>query len=86
MDYYVYILESEVTGSFYIGQTQDIEGRLEKHNRGYVKSTKSKRPWKLVYTQTVESRSEAVKRERYLKSLHKRGALLKIIAQVVPKN
>ena len=48
MDYYVYILESEVTGSFYIGQTQDIDARLEKHNKGYVKSTKAKRPWKLV--------------------------------------
>ncbi|MBN1597614.1 MAG: GIY-YIG nuclease family protein [Bacteroidales bacterium] len=39
MKYYVYILESQKDYSFYIGQTQNSKSRLEKHNKGYIKTT-----------------------------------------------
>jgi len=42
MKFFVYILESEIDKSFYIGQTSDVVGRLEKHNKGYNRSTKLK--------------------------------------------
>lgn len=79
MTYFVYILQSEVDGSFYIGQTQDIEARLIKHNKGYNRSTKNKRPWKVIKTFEVKDRKEAVKLERKLKSYKKREAILRII-------
>ena len=67
--FYVYILYSESFDSFYIGQTNNLDSRLERHNKGYVKSTKSKRPWKLVYSESFETRSESMKRESYLKKM-----------------
>ena len=68
---YVYILYSETIKRYYVGQTADIESRLERHNNGYVKSTKRGLPWKLVYKIEVHSRSEALILERKIK---KRGA------------
>ena len=76
MLFFTYILESEVDGSFYIGQTNSVDERLKRHNKGYSKSTSTKRPWKLVFKKEFESRSEAVKMEKYLKSLKKREAIL----------
>ena len=34
MCYFVYILQSERDGSFYIGSTSDVEARLSRHNSG----------------------------------------------------
>jgi len=76
MLFFTYILESEVDGSFYIGQTNLVEDRLNRHNKGYSKSTSHKRPWKLLYKIGFESRSEAMKTEKYLKNLKKRDAIL----------
>jgi len=79
MTFFVYILKSAIDGSFYIGQTQNIEARLIKDNKGYNKSTKNKKPWKVLKTFEVKDRKEAIKLERKLKSLKKREAILKII-------
>ena len=76
MLFFTYILESEVDGSFYVGQTSSLESRIVRHNLGYSKSTSGKRPWRLLYAKPYGSRSEAVKTERYLKSLKKREAIL----------
>ena len=64
----VYILQSDSMDGFYIGQAEDLHKRLKKHNDGESRSTKSGRPWRLVYSEEFPSRSEAVRRERYLKS------------------
>ncbi len=72
--FYVYILLSEKTGKFYIGSTGDLEDRLFRHNSGWNKSTQSGRPWQLVYSEAFSTRSEAMKREKEIKSWksHKR--------------
>jgi len=67
MGYQVYIIRSEKTGQYYIGETSDIKQRLEKHNAGQTKSTKGKCPWQLIYSETYETLTEALKRERFLK-------------------
>ena len=67
MSCYVYILKSEIDGSLYTGQTEDIPKRLSLHNKGRVKSTKLKAPYKLAYYERFESRSEAMWREWELK-------------------
>ena len=66
--YFLYILQSESTGRFYIGQTQDVAERLAYHNANYSKSLKNRGPWRLVHTETYPSRSAAVRREREIKS------------------
>jgi putative endonuclease len=67
--YYVYILKSEKDGRFYYGSTGDINKRLAEHNSGKVKSTKGRRPFILHYFERLKTRSDAVKRERFLKSI-----------------
>jgi len=65
--YKIYILQSLKNKRHYIGQTLNIDKRLEKHNSGQVKSTKSFCPWKLIYTENYKTRSEACKREIEIK-------------------
>ena len=68
MEYFVYILESEIDGRLYKGQTSNIYNRIKEHNSGKTKSTKGYIPWKLVYFETFETRDEAVYREKYFKT------------------
>ena len=67
MQYWVYILQSLKDGSFYIGYTHDLEARVKEHNEGSTRYTKQKRPWELVYQEEFISKSEAIKRELFLK-------------------
>ncbi len=67
MPYLVYILESLADGSYYVGYTQDLNSRLERHNQGKSRYTKTKRPWKLVYSEDYKDRSSAMKREKEIK-------------------
>ncbi|WP_309843622.1 GIY-YIG nuclease family protein [Flavobacterium sp. 2755] len=69
--FFVYILYSITKEKFYIGQTNDIEDRLRRHNSGQSLSTKSGAPWNIIYTIQLNSRSEAVALETKIK---KRGA------------
>jgi putative endonuclease len=67
----VYILQSEKTRRYYIGSTQDITNRLSEHNSGETKSIRSGIPWKLVYFEQYNTRTEAIKKEKKIKT---RGA------------
>ena len=64
----VYIIQSLKNRRYYIGHTENIEKRLKRHNDGLVKSTKSFRPWRLIYTEDYCLRSEAYRRELEIKS------------------
>ena len=67
--YYVYILESENSGRWYIGMSEDPEKRLrEEHNVGNVRATKGYRPYRLVYKERYETRVQALRRERQIKN------------------
>ena len=57
--YCVYAIQSEITGRIYIGQTDLLQRRLDEHNKGRVKSTKSEIPWKLVAREYYKERSGA---------------------------
>ena len=71
---FVYILQSEATGRYYCGSTNNVGRRLRQHNDPQYLGTKTtkrfKGPWKLIFTSTYASRSEAMKHERQIK---KRG-------------
>jgi putative endonuclease len=66
--YTVYFLQSLKDNKFYIGCTSDIDMRVHYHNTGRNKSTKHRRPLKLVYIEEYKDKHEAYKREFYLKS------------------
>jgi putative endonuclease len=77
--YFVYVLKSEENGRFYIGSSENPDRRLDEHNSGKVKSTKSFRPWKRIFLEEHSSRSDAIRREKYLKSGWGRKVLAKLI-------
>ncbi len=64
----VYIIESEKDGIWYTGFTQDLQRRIKEHNTGKSKFTSGHMPWKLIYSETVEERIDARKKEKYFKS------------------
>jgi putative endonuclease len=79
MSFHVYILRSESTNRFYIGQTQNVEERLQYHNANYSKSLKNRGPWKLLYQEAYQTRSEAVSRERQIKSWKDRAMIERLV-------
>ena len=69
----VYIVEC-ADGSYYTGITTDVSRRILEHNYSFksAKYTRSRRPVRLVYEETVASRSEASKREYYIKKMKRK--------------
>ncbi|MDP6570546.1 MAG: GIY-YIG nuclease family protein [Candidatus Marinimicrobia bacterium] len=70
--FFTYVLYSKTYDQIYIGQSNNLNLRLKKHNSGRVKSTKPYSPWKLIYSESFHTRSEAMKREKELKSFQGR--------------
>ena len=66
--YFVYILQSKLDWKLYVGMTKDVEKRLAYHNSGRVRSTKSRIPFRMLYSEHFETKADARKREVYLKS------------------
>ena len=67
--YITYILKSEKDNTHYYGHTKNLQSRLKLHNSGKVKYTKGHIPYKLIYFEEYETRSEANKRELFFKSI-----------------
>jgi len=76
----VYVLHSRTTGRYYTGLTSDLPTRLSQHNSDQSTSTKHHGPWELVHQEQFETLSEAVRRERYLKTGHGRTEVERILA------
>jgi|APCry1669188910_1035180.scaffolds.fasta_scaffold03952_7 putative endonuclease len=74
--YQVYIVKCS-DGTLYTGISTDVERRVEKHNRGTgAKYTKTRRPVLLLYSQTIGTRSDALKEEYRIKQLRKDEKLI----------
>ena len=70
MQYFVYILEC-ADKTLYVGSTNNLEKRLHDHNnsKSGAHYTKIRRPVVLRYSESFETKSEALKREYVLKKL-----------------
>ena len=66
--YYTYVLQSMNDMNFYTGFTKDLKLRFEQHNKGFVESTKNRRPFELIYYEACLNEADAIKREKYLKT------------------
>ena len=66
--YYTYLIQSEKDGKFYTGFTDDLRNRLNEHNTGKVKSTRTRGPFRLVYYEACLHEQDATAREKYLKT------------------
>ena len=83
--FYAYILKSR-NGSYYVGSTNDRDVRLSYHNDGKVKSTKSGRPWKMIYSESFDTLGDARKRELQIKNWKSRAAIERLIKTALSSN
>ncbi len=77
--YYVYVLRTKKNGRYYIGQTQNLAKRLEKHSRGKTKSMKNRGEFDVVYLESCPSRADAMRREKEIKSYEGGGAFKRLL-------
>ena len=64
----VYVIQHSTTGQLYIGQTSNLQQRLDSHNNHRNKSTnRRKGEWILVYAEAYRLKIDANKRESRLK-------------------
>jgi putative endonuclease len=79
--FHLYILKSQRTGRHYIGQTNNLEDRIYRHNSGRERSTKSGAPWDLIFSKSFPTRAEAFQLEQKLKGFKSRNRVLEYIKQ-----
>jgi len=79
--YYLYILYSENSDKYYVGQTNNISRRLFEHNNSRRNSYTSKhRPWKIVATfELGNDRGYARKVEFKVKGLKSRDIIFDLV-------
>ena len=69
MNFYVYVLYSSRFDQIYIGYSRDVQGRLLSHNKLATKGwTIRFRPWSLIHQEGFQTKAQAMKREKELKS------------------
>lgn len=68
--YYTYVLQSKKDEKFYVGFTGNLQQRFEEHNKGYVESTRARKPFRLIYYEACLGKNDALQREKYLKTYH----------------
>ena len=66
--YFVYAIKSLKKDWVYVGITDNLERRLNQHNKGYNRSTKPYLPFEMVYVEKHPDRTSARVREKYLKT------------------
>jgi len=77
--YFLYILKSDKVDRYYTGHSADYNKRLAEHNRGKVRSTKAYIPWKVVYVEKFDTKSDAFKREFEIKKYKSGNAFKKLL-------
>jgi len=65
--HYVYIIYLNTTNQLYAGSTGNLKIRIKEHLVGKVRSTNKKRPI-LIHYETYKLKSDALRRERFLKT------------------
>jgi putative endonuclease len=66
--YFAYGISSLVRDYIYAGMTKDVPIRFKQHQKGKNRSTRAYRPFQLIYVEQFETRMEARKKEKFLKS------------------
>ena len=80
MPFHVYVLFSDAFNKIYVGFTSDLQARLLSHNHMATKGWTVKfRPWKMVHEESFLTKTEAMKREKELKSAKGREYIRKQI-------
>jgi putative endonuclease len=79
---YLYILQSLSNGRYYVGSTSHLKHRLLEHNtpdKNPSRWTRSRGPWKLVYSKQFPSATEALRAEEFIKQMKSRSYIEKLL-------
>jgi putative endonuclease len=70
MTYIVYLLGSYKNSKLttYVGYTNNLKKRIKLHNKGKGAKFTRGRKWKIIYSEKTKSKSEAMKREYFIKN------------------
>jgi putative endonuclease len=68
---FVYLLKSINYNWVYVGSTDNLERRVQQHNRGEVRSTKFRAPFKLIHQEVYDTLREARAREKEIKQVRR---------------
>ncbi|PWH83467.1 excinuclease ABC subunit C [Algibacter marinivivus] len=79
MSYYVYILYSSKLNKYYVGSSEDVNIRLDKHLQSHKGFTGKAKDWVLKYTETYDSKSESIRREFQIKKWKSRKMIESLI-------
>ena len=82
--YYVYILFLN-NKTLYTGTTENLKRRINEHANGKVKSTKNKRPLRLIHYEAYLLKEDAVRREKYLKTTYGKRDIKRQLASFLKK-
>ena len=75
--YFVYIIYSAQVDRYYVGHSDDVLRRLAEH---CVRKNSGATDWQLKYTESYESRGEAMRREMEIKKKKRRSYLDQLIS------
>ena len=82
MAFVVYIIHSPSLNQYYVGHTENLDDLLFRHNNSGSKATKKANDWKLVYSESFNSRAEAYSREMEIKRRKTKKYIEALIAKV----
>ena len=82
MPFFVYILYSATVDQYYVGHSEDLDDRFFRHTNSGNRATKKAKDWKVVYTETFDTRSEAYRREIDIKKKKSRNYIEWLIRSV----
>ncbi|MBC8174374.1 MAG: GIY-YIG nuclease family protein [Candidatus Marinimicrobia bacterium] len=78
--FYTYVVFSPTYDKIYIGHTNSLQHRVIQHNESSSHGwTRRYKPWQLIYHETFKTKSDAIKRERELKSHQGRKYIREIL-------
>ena len=86
MSFTVYAIYSESIDIIYVGQTNNLAQRIKDHNSGHSNYTSKAKDWQLFYSENLNSRSEAMIREKQLKTSRGRAFLREKLEGTIKNN
>lgn len=66
--YYTYVLQNQKDYDLYIDYSANLKERFEYHKKGWVESTRDRRPMRLIFYEAFISKEDARRREKYFKT------------------
>lgn len=79
MQYFSYVVYCRESGRFYYGFCEDLEKVVELHNSGQIEMTRREGPWVLMFSETYNNKTTALRQSRFYRTVKGQRFLKKIL-------